>query len=154
MTAVSDVLAGGPRVADRVSPPEAASVSAAGVRVRGRARESIKVTERYGKIGGVFVLWGRQAWADLREAWWTPAALPTFSTAWTERMPDRDRVPGNNSLLYGGWVVYNLTVGLAVPAAVILLVGALTPLVWIARHPARLLLAAVITTALYALTLG
>jgi hypothetical protein len=69
-------------------------------------------------------------------------------------MPDRDRVPGDNSVLYAGWVAYNWTVGLAVPLAALAVVGTLTPLLWIARHPARLLLAAVITTALYALTLG
>lgn len=154
MTTVSDVLAAGPRVSDRVSSPEAASVSAAGVRTRGRARESLAVTERYGKIVAPFALWGRQAGTDLRDAWWTPASLPTFQRAWAERMPDRDRVPGGNGLLYAGWVVYNHTFGLAVPAAVIALVGALTPLVWLARHPARLLLAAVIATALYALVFG
>ncbi|MGI5247625.1 hypothetical protein [Dactylosporangium sp. CA-139066] len=95
--------------------------------------------------------WGRQALADLRDAWWTPAALPTFSTAWAERMPDRDRVPGGNTALYAGWIAYNHTVGLAVPLAALAVVGVLTPLLWIARHPARLLLAAVITTALIAI---
>ncbi|MER7280453.1 hypothetical protein ABT369_39050 [Dactylosporangium sp. NPDC000244] len=101
-----------------------------------------------------FVGWGRQTWADLRDAWWTPASLPTFSTAWAERMPDRDRVPGGNAALYASWVAYNWSVGLAVPLAALAVVGLLTPILWIARHPARLLLAAVITTALVALVYG
>jgi hypothetical protein len=101
-----------------------------------------------------FVGWGRQTWADLRDAWWTPASLPTWRIAWAERMPDRDRVPGNNSALYAGWVAWNHTIGLAVPLAAIAVVGALAPLLWIVRHPARFLLAAIITTALYALTFG
>ena len=102
----------------------------------------------------IFGSWGRQTWSDLRDAWWTPAALPTFQQAWAERMPDRDRVPGNNSALYALWVGYNHSIGLAVPLAAVLLVGALTPLLWIARHPARLALFLIISTALYALTLG
>jgi hypothetical protein len=99
----------------------------------------------------IFGGWGLQAWADLRDAWWTPASLPTFRTAWAERIPDRDRVPGGNAALYHGWTVYNHTIGLAAPLAALLIVGTLTPLLWIARHPARLLLAAVITTALFAI---
>jgi hypothetical protein len=49
-------------------------------------------------------------------------------------------VPGGSDLLYRGWVVYNHTLALAVPALALALVGALTPAVWIARHPARLTL--------------
>lgn len=100
-----------------------------------------------------FVGWGRQAASDLRDAWFMPASLPTFKVAWAERMPDRDTVPGSNAALYAGWVAYNHTVGLLIPAVALAIVGALTPILWIARHPARLLLTAVITTALYALTL-
>jgi hypothetical protein len=100
-----------------------------------------------------FADWGRQAASDLRDAWFMPASLPTFQIAWAERMPDRDRVPGSNAVLYAGWVAWNHTVGLAIPLAVLAIVGVLTPLVWIARHPARFLLTAVIGTALYALTL-
>jgi len=151
MTAVSDVLAAGNGGGGHAAAVPAPSESAAGVRVRGRAREGYRSPTVM--VNGL-VGWGRQTWADLRDAWWTPASLPTFQTAWAERMPDRDTVPGNNTALYYSWVAYNHTVGLAVPATVILLVGALTPLVWLARHPARLLLAAVITTALIALALN
>jgi RES domain-containing protein len=100
-----------------------------------------------------FVGWGRQTWTDLRNAWFMPASLPTFKTAWVERMPDRDTVPGSNAALYAGWVAYNHTVGLLIPAVALAVVGTLTVLLWIARHPARLALTAVITAALYALTL-
>ena len=100
-----------------------------------------------------FVGWGRQTWSDLRDAWFMPASLPTFQVAWAERMPDRDTVPGSNAALYAGWILYNHTLGLLIPAVALAVVGALTPILWIARHPARLLLTAVITTALYALTL-
>lgn len=122
-----------------------------GAGVRARVRANVPVTLGEHKILAPFTSWARQARTDLREAWWTPASLPTFSTAWAERMPDRERVPGNNSALYTGWLLYNHTVGLAVPLAALLIVGALTPILWLARHPARLLLAAVITTAIYAL---
>lgn len=98
-----------------------------------------------------FVGWGRQAGADLRDAWFMPASLPTFQRAWAERMPDRDTVPGSNGALYAGWVLYNHTVGLAIPTVALALVGAITPLLWIARHPARLALFLIITSALYGL---
>lgn len=93
----------------------------------------------------------RTAAADLRSAWWLPASMPTLGHAWADRMPDRDRVPGDNGALYVAWVAYNHTVGLIVPAVALLLVGALTPLVWTSRHPARMLLAAPIVTALIVL---
>jgi hypothetical protein len=151
MTAVSDVLAAGNGGGSRAAAPSAVQDSAGGVRARGRAREGYASPS---VLVNTFAGWGRQTWSDLRDAWWTPASLPTFRTAWADRKPDRDRVPGGNSALYHGWVVYNHTVGLAVPAVALLIVGALTPLLWIARHPARLLLAAVITTALIALVLN
>ncbi len=100
-----------------------------------------------------FGLWGAQTWSDLHDAWWMPAALPTFQTAWAERWPDRDRVPGNNTALYVGWAAYNLSVGLIIPTVAVLLVGAITPILWIARHPARLALFLIIAAALYGLTI-
>jgi hypothetical protein len=57
-------------------------------------------------------------------------------------------------VLYGGWVVYNHTVALAVPAVAVALVGALTPLVWVAQHPARLILAALIAAPLVFIMIG
>ncbi|GAA0719691.1 hypothetical protein Drose_05995 [Dactylosporangium roseum] len=127
--------------ADPAERPEKARVHA---RMRAREYRSLSV----------LVNFRRQVWADLRDAWWMPASLPTFQTAWAERMPDRDRVPGGNGVLYAGWVAYNHTVGLLIPAVALAVVGALTPILWAARHPARLALLTVIVTALYALTLG
>lgn len=131
-----------------------AAVAAPTERARAHARMR---TREYGSrsvLVNSFAGWGRQTLADLRDAWFMPASLPTLKTAWVERMPDRDTVPGSNAALYASWVFYNHTVGFAVPLLALALVGTLTPLLWIARHPARLLLTAVITTALYALTLG
>lgn len=140
------------------APAAAAGTAAAPAAPPERARPHARMRAREYRSRSVmvntFAGWGRQTWSDLRDAWWTPAALPTFQTAWAERMPDRERVPGSNSLLYAGWVVYNHTIGLAVPLIGLAVVGVLTPILWIARHPARLLLAAVITTALVALTLN
>ncbi len=115
--------------------------SNAGVGPRARARGTSvpRVTARLKTIG-----------ADVVSAWWLPASLPTLSAAWADRTPDRSRVPGDNTVLYRGWLVYNHTVGLAVPAAALAVVGVLTPLVWVARHPARLLLAAAVVAAFVA----
>lgn len=139
---------------DAAAADTAAATAAPTVRARVHARMRARGYDSRSVMVNTFVGWGRQTWADLRDAWWTPASLPTLRTAWTERMPDRDRVPGDNSVLYAGWVAYNWTVGLAVPLAALAVVGTLTPLLWIARHPARLLLAAVITTALFAIALN
>lgn len=128
--------------------PDRARVHA---RMRAREYRSLPVV---GKVAGIFADWAVQAWADLRAAWWTPASLPTLARAWSERMPDRERVPGNNGLLFGGWVLYSHTVGLAVPAAVAALVGVLAPVVWAARHPARLALMSLIVCAATALILN
>jgi hypothetical protein len=96
-------------------PQERAGVHA---RMRARGYRSLSVL---GKVHG----WGAVAWADLRAAWWTPQSLPTLQQAWAGRMPDRERVPGDNALLYRGWVFYNHTVGLAVPAAVLIVLAVL-----------------------------
>lgn len=135
----------------------AADVAVAPVAPKERARAHDRMRAReYGSrsvLVNSFAGWGRQTWADLRDAWFMPASLPTFQRAWAERMPDRDTVPGSNGALYAGWVAYNHSVGLVIPAVALAVVGLITPLLWIARHPARLLLTAVITTAVYALTL-
>jgi hypothetical protein len=127
---------GSPKIA-----PTAPQVRA---RMRARGYRSPSVKD---KLVG---LWDTLS-ADLRSAWWTPTSLPTVARAWSERMPDRAKVPGDSRLFYGVWVLSNHTVGLLVPAAVTGLVGALTPLVWAARHPARLLLAASIVVTVVAL---
>lgn len=145
----SDVLAVDVAAADVAAAPAAQSDRA---RVRARVARA-RVSPRSVLVNS-FAGWGRQTWTDLRDAWFMPASLPTFRTAWLERMPDRDRVPGSNAALYAGWVAYNHTVGLVIPAVALAVVGLITPLLWIVRHPARLLLTAVIVTALYALTLN
>jgi hypothetical protein len=124
----------------------AAAIDKPRVHARMRAREyrSLSVVRKIGEAGQLAV-------ADLRAAWWTPTSLPTLARAWADRMPDRERVPCGNAVLYRGWVAYNHTVALAVPAVVLAVVGVLTPAVWAARHPARLVLTAVIVTAFTAL---
>lgn len=139
------------------SPAAAASPAAPTVRLEKAHPHARMRAREYGSrsvMVNTFAGWGRQTWSDLREAWWTPAALPTFQTAWAQRMPDRDRIPGNSNTLYWGWAVYNHTVGLAVPLAAVVLVGVITPILWIVAHPARLLLAAVIITALVGLAVN
>lgn len=114
-----------------------------GTRARPRAGEyrSLPVV---GKVRGL----AATVVGDLRGAWWMPASLPTLRQAWEQRMPDRDKVPGGSGLLYRGWVVHNHTVGLAVPAVAVAVMGALTLLVWVARHPARVGLAAALAAPL------
>lgn len=126
---VVDVAAAAPSNGHRVSLAKAGAPA----RMRARTRSVLRVTS-----------WIKTIWADLRSAWWVPASLPTVRRAWAERMPDRVKVPGDSRLLYGAWVVYGHTVGLAVPAVAVAVVGVLTVAVWIARHPARLILAAAI----------
>ncbi len=146
---ISSAFGGNPAAATHPAPP-VEGVEEARLHARMRARE-------YGSrsvLVNSLVDWGRQTGADLRDAWFMPASLPTFKVAWAERIPDRDTVPGSNGFLYWGWVAYNHSFGLAVPLLALAVVGTLTPILWIFRHPARLLLTAIITTALYFLTLG
>lgn len=141
---ISDALAAA-RVAATPSGTAAVDGEKARAHVHARARvRSLPVTV---KIRDVF----RLVWADVRSAWWTPASLPTLTAAWAERMPDRESVPGGNALLYGGWVVYNHTLRLALTAAALVVVGALTAVVWMAQHPARLVLFTIVATATAAL---
>jgi RES domain-containing protein len=88
--------------------------------------------------------WASDVAADVRTSWWTPQSLPTVRQAWNGRIPDPDRVPGGHRGLRVAWLAYNSTAGVAIPAVVALIVGALTALVWAARHPARLLLTVLI----------
>ncbi len=125
--------------AEPVRPVRAPDVARVHVRMRARGTSVPRVTGRLKVVG-----------ADVASAWWLPASLPTLSRAWAERVPDRTRVPADNGVLYRGWVVYNHTVGLVVPALALLVVGVLTPAVWIARHPARLLLATALVAAFIA----
>lgn len=140
-TTWGDVAAAAAPVDSPEAAPEKARVHA---RMRARGYRSLPVA---GKVGDL----ARTAGADLRSAWWTPASLPTLAQAWAERMPDRDRVPGNNAVLYRGWVAYNHSIALAVPALALVVVGLLTPVVFAARHPARLGLAVVISIPLIVL---
>lgn len=117
----------------RQSPEAAPQRGRLHARMRARGLSVPRVTAAFKVVG-----------ADLRESWWVPPSLPTVARAWSERFPDRDRVPGDHVALYCAWLVYNHTIGLLVPALALALVGVLTPLVWVARHPARLLLTAVV----------
>jgi hypothetical protein len=144
MTTLSDAIGGG-------MPPRQSEISIDSARVGSGPRASVEVTERDGKISAGLKGWAASFAADVREAWWAPASLPTVQRAWANRMPDRDRVPGGNALLYGGWVGYNHTLGLAVPALATAVIGLLSMLVWAATHPARLVLTVTILGALGAL---
>lgn len=143
MTTVSDVFPAVEVGGSRSGSPSAVSGSAGGARTRARA--SVAVTDGHRKIG-------RWVASEARAWWWTPDSLPTLARAWAERMPDRERVPGGNPVLYGGWVAYN-HVALIVPAAALAVVGVLTIAVWVARHPARLALAAALASAITFLVL-
>lgn len=123
----------------RVREPD---VAQAHVRMRAQGTSLHSVTNHLKVIG-----------AGVASAWWLPDTIPTLAEAWGGRVPDRSRVPADNEVLYRAWVVYNHTIGLAVPAVALLLVGVLTPAVWVARHPARLLLAAALGAAFLLLTL-
>ncbi len=140
---LSDAFGVAPVVAaEPVRPVRRPDVAQVHARMRARDVSVPRVTARLKTVG-----------ADVGSAWWLPASLPTLSAAWADRVPDRSRVPGDNAVLYRGWVGYNHTVGLAAPAVALAVVGVLAPLVWIARHPARLLLTAAIVAAFLLLTL-
>lgn len=145
MTTVSDAFAAADVAAEGgTAPQNAFDVARAHTRARARDYRSLSVLSKTRYIAST-------VWADIRSAWWWPQSLPTFRQAWAERFPDRERVPGGNALLYGGWTAYNHTLGLLLPAVAVVIVGAATGLVWAARHPARLLLTGLITTALIGL---
>lgn len=145
MTTVSEALAAADVAAERSGiTGKPVDVARAHARMRAREYRSLSV---WGKVKSVW----DYLLDDIRSAWWMPASLPTLQRAWAARFPDRERVPGGNALLYGGWVAYNHTLGLALPAVALAAVGGLTALVWAARHPARLLLTGLITTALIGL---
>lgn len=141
MTTLSDVFAAAAPADSHEATPNRPRVHA---RMRTREYRSPRVVSKVADVA-------RTAGADLVSAWWMPASLPTLQRAWADRMPDRETVPGGNEALYRGWVAYNHTVGLAVPAVAVLVVGLLTPLVWAARHPARLGLAIALITPLIVL---
>ncbi len=60
---------------------------------------------------------------------------------WAGRVPDRDRVPGGNAVLWLSWAVYNhLYLGVAAPLYVLFFALA---------HPARFVLAAAVAAVLF-----
>lgn len=121
------------------TPPESASVA---------ARDPVTKAASGGLLAALTVRLGgaaRMLLADVREAWWTPDEIPPpIRQAWVRRMPDRDRVPGRNAVLWGGWVGYNHTIGLAGPVLAVLTVTALSIVSWIIQHPARIALAGLV----------
>ncbi len=127
------------------APVAAADVAAAPVVLEKKAQAGPRARARDTSVPRVTAA-ARVMWSDLRESWWLPATVPPVAKAWRGRWPDRDRVPGNSEVLYTAWAVYNHTVALPAVAILNLLVGALTPVVWTLAHPARLALAALITT--------
>jgi hypothetical protein len=139
---ISDAFAVTTPAAAVPSKPKAAPNAQAHARMRARASVP-SVTGRFNIM-----------WADLRSCWWMPASLPTVAQAWRERVPDLSRVPAENLVLHRAWVIHNHTVGLAVPVVAIGVVGLLTPLVWVARHPARLILTLALLTPLVATTVA
>lgn len=109
---------------------EIPTLSAAGTPARVRARDTSLHTVIRNFLTGVA--------NDIRDAWWIPQSLPTMRQAWGERFPNRGRVPGGSEVLYKLWTAYAHTVGLIVPAVALGAIGLLTPIVWVARHPARM----------------
>jgi hypothetical protein len=141
MTAVSNVFT--PPIGGGMphGSPEVGVDSDEPVRTRGRA--TIAVTERNGnrlvaKVRGFFARTGD----DLADAWWTPESLPAI---------ERDRVPGGNAVLYGGWVAYQHAVAIPAVAVIHAAVGVLNIALWLVLHPARLLLASIVFAAAVAL---
>jgi hypothetical protein len=132
-----------------VEPAAGAEVPAEPVRVARRGR-SLPVLGRVAVMRKIVDV-ARLIWADICSAWWTPASLPTLAAAWADRIPDREKVPGGNGLLYGGWLAYNHTLRLAFTALVLAGVGGLSLFGWIAQHPARLVLFTIVATATAAL---
>lgn len=129
------------------TPRKSPAAPAGGAQAHARMRARGPIVHRVTTAAGV-------VWGDLLDCWWTPASLPTLEQAWADRTPDIARVPGENPALHRAWVAYNHTLGLLVPALAVLLVGALTPLIWISRHPARLLLAIALLVPLIATTVA
>jgi hypothetical protein len=118
----------------------AAVPAAAPVSFKQEARPHVRMRTRSTSVPRVTAA-AKVMWSDLRESWWLPESVPTVVEAWQTRWPDRDTVPGNSEVLYTAWSVYNHTLALPAVAVLNLLVGVLTPLVFVLRHPARLALA-------------
>ncbi len=121
------------------APVAAADVAAAPVRLEKEARPGPRARAQGPSVPRVTAA-AKVMWSDLRESWWLPASVPPVTKAWSERWPDRDRVPGNSEVLYTAWAVYNHTLMLPVVAVLNLAVGVATPLVWVVLNPARLAL--------------
>lgn len=103
-----------------------------------------KVADRAGVAAKVRYAAGAVAY-DVRTAWPWHGDPPTLADLWAARIPDLDRVPGANRALHAAWVVFNhlalvWTALLAIP-------------LWVLQHPARTLLAALVTAPLIAVWL-
>ncbi len=121
----------------------AAVPAAAPVRLQKEARPHARMRPRDTSVPRVTAA-AKVMWSDLQGSWWLPSSVPTVVEAWRTRWPDRDKVPGGSDALYVAWAVYNHTLALPAVAVFNLLVGVLTPLLFVLRHPARLALAAVL----------
>lgn len=125
------------------APAVAADVAAAPVTLQKRAQAGPRARAQGPSVPRVTAA-AKVMWADLRESWWLPASVPTVAKAWSQRWPDRERVPGGSDVLYTAWAVYNHTLMLPVVALLNLAVGVLTPVVWVLLNPARLALLALV----------
>lgn len=128
----------------------AAVPAASPVRLEKRPRPHARMRTRDASLPRVTAA-AKVVWSDLRDSWWLPESVPTVVQAWRERHPDFEKVPGGSDALYTVWVVYNHAA--LIPIALFnLLVGVLTPAMFVLRHPARLalalLLAALVATAI------
>lgn len=130
-------------------PGAAAGAAAAPVMLKKKAGAGPRARAQGASVPRVTTA-AKVVWADLRESWWLPESIPTVVDMWRDRTPDVDRVPGGSELLHRAWSVYNVAVALPVVALLNLLVGVLTPVVFVLRHPARFLLAALVVAPIVA----
>lgn len=137
MTTVSELLAAAEAVEEAGTAVEAEN---RGAGTRARARAKAMVTVRNDQWVARARDWMVESVGEYRHWWWTPQSLPTITRAWRDRLPPHDRVPGGHKILYGAWVGWNHTIGLAVPVAAAALVGVISTVAWMLAHPARGLL--------------
>ena len=127
----------------------AARPAAAPVRLEKKARPHVRMRAQDASVPRVTAA-AKVMWSDLLESWWLPGSIPTVAKAWSDRFPERDRVPGGSDALWMAWAVYNHAVMLPVVALLNVAVGVLTPLVWALLNPVRLALLLLIAGSLAA----
>lgn len=122
------------------------SAQAEGAGTRGRVRARVAATDSDGKVFAGVKSAGAAVASDLRHAWLWHGTPPTLADLWTRRIPDLEKVPGQNRVLWSAWLAHNhIALVLTAPAYMAL---------WIVQHPAYLLLTALVTAPLIALWLA